>query len=123
MREHGNLETDPEANAAAWQAARGAVTGASKWGFVFGVGGILGYAFSPVYRGLTFQFKVFIQMSGMVIGSMIEADHRLRAYEVQVRRRKRMMKDAETWRRFEEEFEEKGTPGVGSDSRVGQGKG
>ena len=29
MKEHGSLK-DPEANAAAWQAARGAVTGAAR---------------------------------------------------------------------------------------------
>ena len=36
---------------------------------------------SPIYRGLTIQFKVFLQMSGMTMGGMIEADRRLRAYE------------------------------------------
>ncbi|KAI9687478.1 MAG: hypothetical protein M1822_002088 [Bathelium mastoideum] len=106
MRAHGNLDTHPEANAAAWQAARGAVTGAARWGLFCGIAGILGYAFSPIYRGLTIQFKVFLQMSGMTIGSMIEADKRLRAYEVQVRRQHKMARDAEVWRQYEEEFEE-----------------
>jgi hypothetical protein len=32
MRHHGSLENDAETNAAAWEAARGAVTGAAKVG-------------------------------------------------------------------------------------------
>jgi hypothetical protein len=57
-------------------------------------------------------------MSGMTIGSMIEADRRLRAFEVSMRRRKRIERDAEAWRRFENDFEERGTPGVGSEGAV-----
>lgn len=74
------------------------------------------YRFSPIYRGLTFQFKVqvhehlskdrdanvsrFLQMSGMTIGSMIEADRRLRTHELAMRNRKRMKRDAEVWRLY-----------------------
>lgn len=43
-------------------------------------------------------------MSGMAIGSMIEADRRLRLHEVQMRRYKRTVRDAEVWRRYEEDF-------------------
>ncbi|KAF2238703.1 hypothetical protein EV356DRAFT_269121 [Viridothelium virens] len=161
MREHGNLDTT-EANAAAWQAARGAVTGAARWGLFCGLAGILGYTFSPLYRGLTIQFKVyvfflapcsecnhqpqdstveishygplgkkenkkkknleanrspfsFLQMSGMTVGSMIEADKRLRAYEVEVRRQKKLARDAQMWRRYEQDYEE----GVGSTESAG----
>lgn len=39
-------------------------------------------------------------MSGMAIGSMIEADNRLRAHELEVRKYKRVMRDAEVWRRY-----------------------
>ena len=46
----------------------------------------------------------FLQMSGMAIGSMIEADKRLRLHEVQMRRFKRTARDAEVWRRYEEDF-------------------
>lgn len=47
-----------EANDAAWEAAKGAGIGAAKWGAVTAVLGAIGYAWSPVYRGTTIQFKV-----------------------------------------------------------------
>lgn len=47
-----------EAANASWEATRGAVSGALKWGAGMAVLGGIGYAFSPVYRGLTVQFKV-----------------------------------------------------------------
>jgi len=49
---------DEEANNAAWAAGKGAAYGAFKWGAAMAVLGGLGYAFSPIYRGLTIQFKV-----------------------------------------------------------------
>jgi hypothetical protein len=49
-----------EASQASWEASRGAVTGALKWGLATAVLGGIGYAVSPVYRGLTIQFKVYV---------------------------------------------------------------
>ncbi|KAF2652339.1 hypothetical protein K491DRAFT_695658 [Lophiostoma macrostomum CBS 122681] len=118
MRQHGSLSKDEETNKAAWVAARGAVTGAAKWGIFAAVAAGAAYAISPVYRGLTVQFKVYIQMSGMILGSMIEADKRMIAYEHQVRHQKRMARDMEAWRRYEEDYERRGTPGVGAESKV-----
>ncbi len=46
-------------------------------------------------------------MSGMTVGSMIEADRRLREYEGTVRREKRLARDAGVWDRYEREFEGK----------------
>jgi len=46
----------------------------------------------------------FLQMSGMVTGSMIEADRRLRWHEELVRRQKRMAADAEMWRRYQQDY-------------------
>jgi len=63
------------------------------------LGGV-GYAISPIYRGLTIQFKVFIQMGFMVLGSSIEADRRIRLYEAKVRMEKRMMRDAAAWEKY-----------------------
>lgn len=40
-------------------------------------------------------------MSGMTLGGMIEADRRLREYEGVVRRRKRVERDQEVWRKWE----------------------
>ncbi|KAF2004528.1 hypothetical protein P154DRAFT_393187, partial [Amniculicola lignicola CBS 123094] len=118
MRHHGSLTKDDETNQAAWEATRGAMTGAAKWGAFALVAGGCAYAFSPIYRGLTVQFKVYIQMSGMIVGSMIEADKRMVQYEHRVRHQKRMARDMEVWRRYEEDFEKKGTPGVGGEGNV-----
>ncbi|KAK4032734.1 hypothetical protein C8A01DRAFT_20238 [Parachaetomium inaequale] len=93
-----------EATEASWEASRGAVTGALKWGLATAVLGGIGYAVSPVYRGLTIQFKVYLQMSGMVLGSMIEADSRLRQYEARVRVQRRVARDQAYWERFEREY-------------------
>ncbi|KAH0151460.1 hypothetical protein KCU67_g10259, partial [Aureobasidium melanogenum] len=78
----------------------------------------IAYAYSPVYRGLTVQFKVFLQMSGMIFGSVVEADERLRIYGEQSRRQKVMARDAAVWRKYEEEFESLGIPGVASEARA-----
>ncbi|KAF2639033.1 hypothetical protein P280DRAFT_499800 [Massarina eburnea CBS 473.64] len=118
MRQHGSLSKDHETNEAAWEAARGASWGALKWGAFSAVAGGVAYAMSPIYRSLTIQFKVYIQMSGMILGGMIEADNRIRAYEHMIRHQKRLARDMEVWRRYEAEFEEKGTPGVGGEGNV-----
>jgi len=49
-----------EATDASWEATRGAISGAVKWGIGTAILGGLGYAMSPVYRGLTIQFKVYV---------------------------------------------------------------
>lgn len=51
---------DVEAEDAGWEATKGAVYGAAKWGVFTAALGGLGYAFSPLYRGLTIQFKVCV---------------------------------------------------------------
>ena len=62
----------------------------------------------------------FLSMSAICIGSMIEADNRLRAHEVLVRQQKRIARDAEVWRRYETEYENLGVPGVASESSGSQ---
>ena len=59
MRSHDAMK-DEEAKAAAWEATKGAGYGALKYGAAFAVLGGLGYALSPIYRGLTIQFKVYV---------------------------------------------------------------
>jgi hypothetical protein len=49
---------DEQANAAGWEAVRGAVYGAAKYGVATALLGGIGHAMSPIYRGLTIQFKV-----------------------------------------------------------------
>ncbi|TAQ85062.1 hypothetical protein B7494_g6619 [Chlorociboria aeruginascens] len=105
MRHSGGLRNE-EAHIAAREATRGALIGAAKWGLFGVIVGGTGYALSPVYRSLTVQFKVFIQMGFMVMGSSIEADHRMRLYEAQVRMQKRRMRDQATWDKYEEEYKE-----------------
>lgn len=117
-RLNGSLEKDEETNQAAWEAAKGSLVGATKWGALFAVGGGIAYAFSPFYRSLTVQFKTYIQMSGMILGGMLEADKRMINYQHQVRYQKRLTRDMEVWRQYEESFEERGTPGVGAESKV-----
>ncbi|KAB5563170.1 hypothetical protein GE09DRAFT_772835 [Coniochaeta sp. 2T2.1] len=99
-----NAMRDEEAVDAGWEATRGAIYGALKWGAVTAALGGLGYKFSPLYRGLTVQFKVYLQMTGMVFGSMIEADYRLREYEARVRIQKRLQRDRQMWQKFEEQY-------------------
>lgn len=57
-------------------------------------------------------------MSGMILGGYLEAEKRLWAYQHHVRHQRRIMRDTEIWRRYEEDFEERGTPGVGAESSV-----
>ncbi|KAH9827849.1 Synaptic vesicle transporter [Teratosphaeria destructans] len=106
-RKHDKLVEDAELDTAMWTAARGALVGAAKWGAFSAVAAGLGSAFSPVYRGLTFQFKVFLQMSGMTFGSVVEADRRLRQAGAAARQQKARARDAEVWRRYEEDYLEK----------------
>ncbi|KAI1415401.1 hypothetical protein F5Y13DRAFT_157308 [Hypoxylon sp. FL1857] len=105
MRAHKALESD-DATEAQWEAARGAAVGAVKWGAASAVLGGIGYIVSPLYRGLTPQFKVYLQMSGMIVGSMIEADYRMRQYEQRVRMQRRIARDRAVWADYEKELME-----------------
>lgn len=57
-------------------------------------------------------------MAGMIVGGMVEADKSMVAYELRVRHQKRLARDMEVWRQYEEDFEKKGTPGVGGEGNV-----
>ena len=43
-------------------------------------------------------------MSGMVVGSMMEADHSLRQYEAQVRNQRRLAMERAKWKTFEDQY-------------------
>ncbi len=45
-------------------------------------------------------------MSGMILGSMIEADSRMRQYENQVRMQRRIARDRAVWEKFEQDYPE-----------------
>ncbi|KAI1284697.1 hypothetical protein F5Y07DRAFT_12150 [Xylaria sp. FL0933] len=87
-----------EAKQAQMEAVRGAGVGAAKWGLAAAFLGGLGYAMSPIYRGLTVQFKVYIQMSSMILGGMIEADSRMRSFEHQMRVQRAVAREKAMWR-------------------------
>ncbi|KAH7074599.1 hypothetical protein BKA63DRAFT_316633 [Paraphoma chrysanthemicola] len=118
VRVHGTLEKDDETNQAAWEAAKGAAWGGTKWGAAFAIFGGVAYTLSPLYRGLTVQFKTYIQMSGMIVGGYLEAERRMYMYQYNIRHQRRIARDTEVWRRYEEDYEERGTPGVGAESNV-----
>jgi len=46
----------------------------------------------------------YIQMSGMVLGSMIEADARLRAFEERIKMERRRAKQRAYWEAFERTY-------------------
>jgi hypothetical protein len=75
-------------------------------------------SYSMILLKIANQSYSFIQMAFMTLGSMMEADRRLLAFEQRVRHQRRIARDTEVWRRFEEDFEERGTPGVGGEGRV-----
>lgn len=50
-------------------------------------------------------------MSGMTFGSIIEADRRLRIHGAWQRQQKKVARDAEVWRRYEEDYELQGKSG------------
>jgi len=103
MGQHGNPAKTEEAEQAHREALRGAVSGGARWGLYMIAFSAAAHLFSPIYRNLTVGFKVYIFMSGITIGSMVEADHRLRDYEKRVRQRKRSMLEAR--QRWEEEHD------------------
>ncbi|KFY16976.1 hypothetical protein V492_00985 [Pseudogymnoascus sp. VKM F-4246] len=96
---------DEEATDAAWEAGRGAVVGSTKWGVGAAILAAAGHSISPMYRGLTFQFKVFIQMSAMIMGGMLEADSRLREHEARIRVQKKLGigLDKASWEKYEQD--------------------
>lgn len=67
---------------------------------------VAAYSFLPAYRNLTFQFKMYLQLSGMTVGSCIEGERRLREFEDRARRIRKIKRDQEAWRRFEEDYED-----------------
>jgi hypothetical protein len=57
-------------------------------------------------------------MSGMILGGMLEADQRVVKYQHRMRYERKLQRDMAVWRMYEDSYEEKGTPGVGSESGV-----
>ena len=79
-------------------AARGFAVGAARFGCISLVAHILLSRIHPVYRGLTVQFKTFIQLSTMTLGGCIFAEKRVTEYNDYIRRRNRSLdRSARAW--------------------------
>lgn len=79
-------------------AARGFGVGAARFGCISLIAHILLSRVHPVYRGLTIQFKVFIQLSAMTLGGCIFAEKRVTEYNDFIRRRNRALdRSAKVW--------------------------
>jgi len=85
------------------EAAKGFFTGVARFGSISLLTHLALTSFHPVYRNLTIQFKVFMQMSAMTLGGCIWAEKRVTEYNDMVRRRRRAMERSErAWRESEE---------------------
>lgn len=62
-------------------------------------------------------------MSGMTFGSIVEADRRLRIHGAWQRQQKKVLRDAEVWRRYEEDYELQSRTGSQQAQRVEGGNG
>lgn len=79
-------------------AAAGFATGALRFGTISFVSHLLLNRAHPVYRGLTIQFKVFIQLSAMTLGGCIFAEKRVSEYNDMVRLKNRALeRSARAW--------------------------
>ena len=60
---------------------------------------------------MVFYLKPFIaNQTGMIMGSCLEADHRIRQYEAKLRMEKRMIRDRAVWEQYEQEYEQSPEP-------------
>lgn len=62
---------------------------------------------NPIYRGLTVQFKVFIQLSAMTLGGCIFAEKRVSEYNDMARRRNRALERSQRAWSEEQELRER----------------
>ncbi len=72
-------------------AFNGFASGAFRFGSISIASHLALNSLHPVYRGLTVQFKVFIQLSAMMLGGCIFAEKRVSEYNDVVRRRNRAL--------------------------------
>ena len=84
-------------------AAQGFANGALRFGIISFATHFVLNRYTPVYRGLTIQFKVFIQLSAMTLGGCIFAERAVGGFNEEVRKRRRSL--ARSQRVWEEEEE------------------
>lgn len=79
-------------------AAQGFASGALRFGSISILTHLALTSLHPVYRGLTVQFKIFIQLSAMTLGGCIFAEKRVSEFNDMVRRRNRALeRSARAW--------------------------
>ena len=79
-------------------AAKGFMIGAARFGCISLLAHIALMRIHPVYRGLTIQFKAFIQLSALTLGGCIFAEKRVTDYNDMVRIRNRaLQRSARAW--------------------------
>ncbi|KAK5945379.1 hypothetical protein PMZ80_002584 [Knufia obscura] len=81
--------TPPEAIAPI--AFNGFASGALRFGSISIASHLALNRLHPIYRNLTVQFKVFIQLSAMMLGGCIFAEKRVSEYNDMVRRKNRAL--------------------------------
>lgn len=79
-------------------AAEGFSSGVLRFGTISLLTHFLLNRTNPIYRGLTVQFKVYIQISAMMLGGCIFAEKRINEYNESVRRRNRaLQRSSRAW--------------------------
>jgi hypothetical protein len=73
------------------EASRGFLSGALRFSSISIIAHLLLQRLHPVYRGLTIQFKIFIQLSAATLGGCIFAEKRVSEYNDMVRRQQRAL--------------------------------
>lgn len=85
------------------EATRGFISGALRFTSISILAHILLQRVHPVYRGLTVQFKMFIQLSALTLGGCIFAEQRVTDYNNMIRRQQRALDRSQ--RAWSEEME------------------
>ncbi|RMD41205.1 hypothetical protein DV735_g3887, partial [Chaetothyriales sp. CBS 134920] len=84
-------------------AVKGFLAGAGRFGAISMLAHLALNRTHPIYRGLTIQFKVFIQISAMMLGGYIFAEKRVAEYNDAVRTRRRALaRSALAWNEEQE---------------------
>lgn len=84
-------------------AGQGFASGALRFGTISFITHLVLSRTTPLYRGLTVQYKVFLQISAMTLGGCIFAEKRVSEYNNSVRRRNRALERSR--RAWSEEME------------------
>ncbi|RMD42816.1 hypothetical protein DV735_g2303, partial [Chaetothyriales sp. CBS 134920] len=84
-------------------AVKGFLAGAGRFGAISILTHLALHRTHPIYRGLTLQFKVFLQLSAMMLGGYVFADKRVTEYNDAVRAKRRALaRSAHTWNEEQE---------------------